>query len=299
MIIECPKCGTKYRFDQDKVTGEGIWVRCKQCRNVFFQKSPPDQDVNAVQDRSPVTPVPPPDIKPVETDGPGMGELENLWKEADRDRTEVAHESSGRHDEEDDFIDEEVGPAIRPRKSLWTTGKIIIYVIVLIVVLGGVYLSVFPDVSRQLISLTPVAKFFGIEMAADAPVGTGIDLLNVRERFVENRMVGNLMVIEGYAVNRNGQPISKVKVRAKLLDSAGDSVGESEAYCGDLLSEEELSNLTEKEIRAELINPLGKKVPNANIVSNGNIPFMIIFFNSPQRAAEYIVEVAEMEKSLK
>jgi len=40
VIIQCRKCGTKYRFDKMKVTGKGVWVRCRNCETVFFQKNP-------------------------------------------------------------------------------------------------------------------------------------------------------------------------------------------------------------------------------------------------------------------
>lgn len=40
MIIQCRKCGTRYRFDREKITGKGIWVRCRNCETVFFQKNP-------------------------------------------------------------------------------------------------------------------------------------------------------------------------------------------------------------------------------------------------------------------
>jgi len=40
VIIQCRKCGTKYRFDKMNVTGKGVWVRCRNCETVFFQKNP-------------------------------------------------------------------------------------------------------------------------------------------------------------------------------------------------------------------------------------------------------------------
>jgi len=40
VIIQCRKCGTRYRFDREKITGKGIWVRCRNCETVFFQKNP-------------------------------------------------------------------------------------------------------------------------------------------------------------------------------------------------------------------------------------------------------------------
>ncbi len=40
MIIHCKNCGTKYRFEKTKVAGDGVWVRCTRCGNVFFQENP-------------------------------------------------------------------------------------------------------------------------------------------------------------------------------------------------------------------------------------------------------------------
>lgn len=40
MVIQCEKCGTKYRFDESLIVGEGAWVRCNSCKNVFFQENP-------------------------------------------------------------------------------------------------------------------------------------------------------------------------------------------------------------------------------------------------------------------
>ena len=184
--------------------------------------------------------------------------------------------------------------------DLWTPGKITAYVAVLIVVLSGVYLSVFPQVGQhilgQMASWIPYAQYVGLDKAVGEPNGGAVDLLDVRERFLDNRMVGSLMIIQGLASNKNSHPVSAIKVRAKLLDATGDFVGESEAYCGNILSEEELLNLTEKEIRAELNNPLGKSAPNSHIAPGASIPFMVVFTNSPKKAVEFIVELAELEK---
>jgi predicted Zn finger-like uncharacterized protein len=38
MIIQCRKCETRFRFDETQVEGEGFWVRCSRCRDVFFQE---------------------------------------------------------------------------------------------------------------------------------------------------------------------------------------------------------------------------------------------------------------------
>ena len=40
MVIQCKTCKTRYRFDESVIAGEGIWVRCTRCEQVFFQSSP-------------------------------------------------------------------------------------------------------------------------------------------------------------------------------------------------------------------------------------------------------------------
>ncbi len=40
MIIQCRKCKTRFRFDESLVEGDGVWVRCSRCQNVFFQERP-------------------------------------------------------------------------------------------------------------------------------------------------------------------------------------------------------------------------------------------------------------------
>ncbi|OPY13559.1 MAG: hypothetical protein A4E66_00722 [Syntrophus sp. PtaB.Bin001] len=40
MIIQCIKCSTKFRFDESLMEGDGVWVRCSRCQEVFFQENP-------------------------------------------------------------------------------------------------------------------------------------------------------------------------------------------------------------------------------------------------------------------
>ena len=35
MIVQCPKCSTKFRFDESKLTAKGARMRCTKCRHLF------------------------------------------------------------------------------------------------------------------------------------------------------------------------------------------------------------------------------------------------------------------------
>ncbi|HEX9157025.1 MAG TPA: zinc-ribbon domain-containing protein, partial [Syntrophales bacterium] len=37
MIIHCKQCATKFRFKDELMAGDGIWVRCSRCGHEFFE----------------------------------------------------------------------------------------------------------------------------------------------------------------------------------------------------------------------------------------------------------------------
>ncbi|HME90054.1 MAG TPA: zinc-ribbon domain-containing protein, partial [Myxococcaceae bacterium] len=38
MDVRCEQCGTEYEFDDDRITEDGVTVRCTTCRHVFAVK---------------------------------------------------------------------------------------------------------------------------------------------------------------------------------------------------------------------------------------------------------------------
>ena len=48
MIIRCRKCDTRFRFDETLIEGDGVWVRCSRCQNVFFEERPSGEPRSSV-----------------------------------------------------------------------------------------------------------------------------------------------------------------------------------------------------------------------------------------------------------
>jgi len=86
--------------------------------------------------------------------------------------------------------------------------------------------------------------------------------------------------------------VGRVKLRGKILDNTGKLLGEVETFAGNLLTDEELNRLSDKEILAELQRPEGSDMPNTGIRSRASIPFMIVFMNPPKEVDEFIIELA-------
>ena len=40
MKIQCENCGKKYKFDEDKIKGESVKLRCRECKNVMVVEKP-------------------------------------------------------------------------------------------------------------------------------------------------------------------------------------------------------------------------------------------------------------------
>ena len=424
MIIQCEKCGTKYRFDESLIAGEGVWVRCSRCKNEFFQENPSKEEVSPpemtegqeavsaeaeegaaeqeIEKEIEEEEAPSPDVTEEKEAVSAEAEEEAAGQEVEEEieeeealppdvteekeavsaeaEEEVAEQEIEKEVEEEEAllpdvpeeeeavsveaeeevaeqevekeIEEEEAPpldvpeereaisaeagegvaeqeiekevpsldelaegaesedeetaekddedrGIRKGKRLWTPGKVVAYTLIVILVLGGVYLWLFPQMREQVlnkissyISTDKLKESFGTSKESVKEKVKGVDFIDVKERFVKNWIFGNVLVIHGIVVNRCDYPISQVKVRGKLLDPSGKVLDEIESYCGNLLTDEELGNLTKKEITGELSIPAGSDVSNDSIASEGNIPFMIVFPNPSKEAEEFIVELA-------
>ena len=51
MVAQCKNCQTKFKFDETLIEGDGIWVRCNQCKNVFFLDNPAEAGKTSLSDR--------------------------------------------------------------------------------------------------------------------------------------------------------------------------------------------------------------------------------------------------------
>jgi hypothetical protein len=193
---------------------------------------------------------------------------------------------------------------LKKKKVLWSPLELIAYLIVVILIVVGAYMWLFPDLGEKVINkittLPALDRIVGTDTDKESKSPniekSAIEFTEIEERYIENWVIGNILVVEGIAVNNNDYSVSKIMVRGKVLNESGDSIMEVESYCGTIISDEELLNLTEIEIRQELSNPYGSGFPNKDIPYGGKIPFMLVFTNSAKGASEFTVELAGIEE---
>jgi predicted Zn finger-like uncharacterized protein len=318
MIIHCKQCATKFRFKDELMAGDGIWVRCSRCGHEFFEINTRDaftlpvkeQEARAKQEPaaapkpltpadviSPTRPVPasaPKPLTPADVvsppDPPAPPKpLEGITTQATG--TPVAEEEEAEDEEELE----------RPRASFWTPGRLVAYSILFFLVVGSVYFWLIPGITRDVLNF--VSPGTGDRVLGPTPkvspvtaVG-GINFAEVKERFTKSTASGDLLVISGLAVNEYEYPVGKVRLRGKILDNTGKLLGEIETFAGNLLTDEEMNRLSDKEILAELQRPEGSDMPNTGIRSRASIPFMIVFMNPPKEVDEFIIELVGVDRA--
>ncbi len=327
MIIQCKQCRTKFRFDDAKIAEEGVWVRCNRCQHVFFQETPrksplfepaaggdePLDSGPAAEKRQsrlsfePASPPPgkgPPDedligfLRDVmETEKKVAGETKRDFIDTVRADEEAVESSEERPREE------EARPIPARKKSragvfaLWT-------LLVVLVIPALLYFVVFPPLGEKLLKAGEqewenVLSTLGFSRPAERlPVAAQVKLLDVRQRVLENYILGPVRVVEGNAVNGAEFPISRVQVKAEILDAYAVVLSERVCYAGNVLNDDELMTMTEEEIKIRLSLPEGRDQSNDRVEPGGKIPFMVVFSGDPKGMMKTVVKIVGAERLL-
>lgn len=315
MIIQCRKCETRFRFDENLMEGDGVWVRCSRCQHVFFQERPAgdfpaaELEIPSVRisdarrtpdDRFPVADerplptgvkaeIPPQPREDAEQTSAVEFEKEPSLEglEEDLGKEPLGGPAAGVEKEEEAADGEEEATEGGTGRKRWgrTLLKLIALVVFMVIVAGTVYLYLFPEVRTQVLAWAspwlrgvPVLEnLIGTEMKSGGTVLAPVRIKDVRQRSVANLLTGNLRVIEGVAINQAPYPLARIRVRLVIADAYDVVLGEKIVSCGNLLTDAELGAMAEAEIQRELSIPQGSDVSNERIAPNGEIPFMIVF----------------------
>ena len=184
-------------------------------------------------------------------------------------------------------------PGTAPKKSAksGSTGLIAgLVVLLLACALGGIYF-----LKPGLLGLGPAAPGTTAATPEAAPRegAAQIALENVRQYFVPNEKEGQLFIIEGKAVNRFPEARELIRIKASLFDSQGSEVATQEFMCGNVVSLYQLQVSTRADIEAALTAKVGILTNNTNIQPGASVPFMAVFFKTPDSVEEFGLEVIQ------
>ena len=332
MIIQCKQCRTKFRFDDAKIAQDGIWVRCNRCQHVFFQEPPkkihsagsaPDSDNAFLQkpvaentgERLTFEPAGPPAGKSPR-DEDLISFLQDVGETGKRVDDEMKQGLPSTDQEGEDATDAEISgefsrgdaPAealALPRRRKNSTWMFALWTLLVVAVVPALFYFVFfPTLGESLLKAggqgwENVLSAVGLSGPTESlPVTAKVGLQDVRQRIVENYILGPVRIVEGKAVNQAQFPISRVQVKAEILDAYAVVLSQQMSYAGNVLNDDELATMTEEEMKIRLLLPEGQNNSNDRVEPNGRISFMVVFTGDPPGMMKTVVKIVGAERLL-
>jgi len=234
---------------------------------------------------------------PEETSGIELDEIEAT---ADKPETvdfsepeEIDQEFAIEDTDQEDLSEEEIAdvqpavakatPAMEKRIS-----KPLIVLLIFVLLGGGCY-GVYVLLDFMNIEIPFVSDYFKPQIS-DPAGNLKIDTLDIDSAFVKNVKAGKLFMITGKIKNGYSDARSYIRVTGKLYAKGKILVQKETVFCGNFLSDIELSNLELPAIKKRLSNRLGDNNSNIQVKPGQGLPFMIVFGNLPGNLEEFAIE---------
>ncbi|MEJ5301297.1 MAG: DUF3426 domain-containing protein [Thermodesulforhabdaceae bacterium] len=286
MIVTCESCGTKFKIDPSKIKKDSVKVRCSKCRHVFtIDLSPPQEKVKKDEKVIVLDDSFGEDIEKI-TGGTRDVQITDYLPSEDIEREDVSDQIEAEH------------PAAEKKarartSSSFATNKLILVALVVVVLLGVVFYKFVGKQPKTAPTQEPSSQ--------ESLVGPAVKLNQQTQAFfIENVQVGQILVVQGEAVNGGKTPVSFVLLEGKLIGTNGKALMSQRFYAGNLFSKEELAQLTVDKIQERMMRREGDTLSNVRIKPGDKVPFMVIFYNLPpiDELSDYTIEFisAEVEK---
>lgn len=186
-------------------------------------------------------------------------------------------------------------PKKAPRKKS-PMSRVLLLLVLLLIVLGGAagyfYLQ---DGGFDLNRIAQRFPFLQAYLGQPAEVAEAPQIgINITSStYVNNRNVGQLLVIQGEAVNNYPKARSAITIKGILLDEQGRVLRQQTVFCGNPLSTEKLQTLPFSNIEEAMNNQFGDSLSNMNVAAGAKIPFTVVFRNLPEGIANINIEIVD------
>jgi len=194
----------------------------------------------------------------------------------------------------EDLLDEEISeiqPALDPTggAAKKRISKPIFALLIIVLLAGGLY-GTYVLLDYMKIEIPFVSDY--LKPKASDPAGNlKIETLDIDSKFVTSPKAGKLFVITGRIKNGYSSSRQAVRIKGKLY-TKGKTLAKTETFfCGNVLSDMELSNMEFAAIKKRLSNSLGDNKSNTGIKPGQELPFMIVFSDLPGDLEEFAIEV--------
>jgi len=143
-----------------------------------------------------------------------------------------------------------------------------------------------PDLS----GIPYIGQFFGSKTPeAIVPVEA-----TLQGDWVQNQQAGRLYTIQGRVKNAYASPRSYIRVTGRVYANGRKFQRAAKAYCGNVLTPEEMTNLPLADIQKRLSNRNGTNNSNVKVGPGKEVPFLVVFGDLPPdiELQEFAVEIS-------
>ena len=195
--------------------------------------------------------------------------------------------------EEDQETAAPIAPAVPPQKK---KSRALTYILlILLIICGGGYGGLY-YLDQKGIKLEEL-PYVGTLFAKPGEIITNEATWS--QTFYENADAGTLLVVTGKVENKFSHNRSYISVTGELLSANQNVVKSETVFCGNILEKSELETATLADIKKHLNKRRGDKNANMNVKPGAIVPFMVVFSDLPNNAAEFRVKIAGSEEAMK
>lgn len=185
---------------------------------------------------------------------------------------------------------EESTPLPTPPRKGPLTRLLLLLLIMLLLLCGAAGYFYFAAEGQQFAEQL-MLKLKGEEEAPVVEQRIGLSIAD--SSYIDNREVGQLLVIQGATTNNFGAVRSAITVKGVLVNADGKVLQQQTVFGGNYLSEEKLREIPYAQIEEAMNNQFGDSLTNMNVKPGATIRFTIVFRNPPQDLAGINVEVVD------
>ncbi len=260
MLIDCPRCWTRYRIAADKLRPSGTRLKCTRCGLVF------------------------------------RGSVYDAMSEPGESREEQLGASSKEFPDWEG-IEEDSGRTGKKRRGwLWLLFGLLLAAAAAYALLfaTGARLQLSFSLSQggPLEASGAAADTELVQRPGKEEAARDIALRNVNQYMVRNKHLGSLLVIEGRAENESRGAKKDIRLRATVFDRQGEELRSKEFSCGSEVSLARLQSSGKSELKSVFADSLDQS-GGTRIPAGDAMPFMTVFFSPPQEMAEFSLRVLQ------
>ncbi|MBW1836210.1 MAG: DUF3426 domain-containing protein [Deltaproteobacteria bacterium] len=176
----------------------------------------------------------------------------------------------------------------KPIRKKRISKPVLIAVVIVILGAGGYFaLTALNNMGIE-IQIPYLSDFFKGQVEKGSEVAVMEDTLTYK--YINNAKAGRLFVLTGQVKNSHSEPMSFLRVTGKLFKKGKTPAGTKTVYCGNVLSDIDISNMDMHAINERLQKLAGENRSNINVKPDQTVPFMIVFRNPPVDLEEYELE---------